>query len=89
MEKIFQRKIFSRPKDEIGLVLMGTDGTNNSLNETLGGYENISCAFDVEITKWEMLQILENEIKPAQGDKEGDWLDAIIVAMDILRNQQL
>lgn len=84
-EKILQRKIFSKPKDEIGLILMGTDSTHNNLNSTLGGYENISEAFDVATTNWQMLKILDKEI--SQNKSDADWLDAIIVAMDFMKTQ--
>lgn len=84
-EKILQRKIFSKPKDEIGLILMGTNSTHNNLHTTLGGYENISEAFDIGTTNWQMLKILDKEI--SSNNNDADWLDALIVAMDFMKNQ--
>ncbi|XP_037024840.1 X-ray repair cross-complementing protein 5 isoform X2 [Bradysia coprophila] len=91
LAKILQRKIFTTPKDEIGLILIGTDDTNNVLNDsedTLGDYEHISVAFDLEMTNWQMLKILEREIV-GPSNSEGDWLSALIVAMDFLKGQML
>lgn len=84
-------QIFTTPKDEIGLILIGTDGTNNVLNiseDTLGDYENISVAFNLEQTNWQMLRILEREIV-GPSNSEGDWLSALVVAMDFLKEQML
>lgn len=81
-------KIFTTPKDEIALILIGTDCTNNVLNNTLGDYEHISVAFNLEQTNWQMLKILEKEIV-GPSNSEADWLDALIVAMDFLKEQTL
>lgn len=80
--------MFTTPKDEIALILIGTDCTNNVLNTTLGDYEHISVAFNLEQTNWQMLRILEREIE-APTSSEGDWLDALIVAMDFLKEQTM
>ncbi|KAJ6645641.1 X-ray repair cross-complementing protein 5 [Pseudolycoriella hygida] len=88
LAKILQRKIFSAPKDEIGLILVGSDCTNNALNKSLGDYENISVALDLEQANWQMLRIVEREIV-GPSNSEGDWLDALIVAMDFLKTQTL
>lgn len=81
------QQIFSQPNDEIGLVLMGTDTSNNNLNRTIGGYENISEAFDMAQTNWQMLRILDKEISTQKA--VADWMDALIVAMDFMKNHIL
>ena len=78
--------MFSTPHDEVALVLMGTQGTNNNLSNELCGYEHISEAFDMGLTNWQMLRILENEIKPSNC--EADWLDAIVIGMDVLKRNR-
>ncbi|KAG4070343.1 hypothetical protein HA402_006485 [Bradysia odoriphaga] len=91
LAKMLQRKIFTKPNDEIGLILIGTDVTNNVLNDSkdiLGNYDHISVAFDLEPTNWQMLEILEREIVEP-SNSEGDWLSALIVAMDFLERQML
>lgn len=42
----------------------------------------------LEQTNWQMLKILEKEID-APSNSEGDWLDALVVAMDFLKEQTL
>lgn len=66
---------------------MGTDATSNNLNNTLEGYEHIVLANDLEQTHWSMLQLLEREVSTGQFD--ADWLDAIIVAIDLLKLHRL
>lgn len=62
---------------------MGTENTSNNLHQTLGGYENITTAFDMAISNWNMMRIVESDVKLENGS--GDWMDAIIVAMDFIR----
>lgn len=61
---------------------MGANQTSNQLHSAHGGYERICEAFDLQCTNWNMLRMLENEIE--RGQKPGDWLDAIVVALDTL-----
>lgn len=83
VSKIIQRKIFSKPQDEVGLVLMGTDKTSNQLNVEYGGYENIAEAFELGPSNWQMLRVLEKQIQPSKVD--ADWFDALVVAMHFLK----
>lgn len=84
--KIISRKIFTKQNDEVGIVLMGTEETQNELNETLGGYENIVEKIRLSTSNFHMLRILEKEIKP-NNEETGDWLDSLIVAMNFLKNE--
>lgn len=80
-------QIFSQPHDEVALVLMGTDATSNNLNATLDdGYDHIVVAFNLETTNWSMLQLLTREV--VAGSAEADWMDAIIVAIDLLKSNR-
>lgn len=60
---------------------MGTDATSNNLNSTLDGYEHIILAIDLQTTNWDMLQVLAREV--VAGRSEADWMDAIVVAIDV------
>jgi hypothetical protein len=62
---------------------MGTEETTNELNHTLGGYENISEAFDFSIPHWKKLRIIKHKIQPT--DKSSDWFDALIVAINFYK----
>ena len=42
--KLIERKVFSESKDEVRVVLFGTDETNNKLaNEMDGQYRHVTC----------------------------------------------
>jgi len=80
-------QIFSKPNDEIGLIAMGTNATSNQLNSSIGGYDNISVLIELALSNWNMIRTLENEI--VLSTKVADWFDALIVAMDFLRQSTL
>lgn len=64
------------------MLLMGSNTTGNQLNSQHSGYDNICEAFDLQCTNWNMLRVLESEIEA--GQQPADWLDAIVVALDML-----
>lgn len=78
--------MFTKPKDEVSLLLMGTSTTANGLHDELDGYEYISNAFPMAPTNWNMLNYLENSIDPPHKSNEGDWLEAIVIAMNDLKS---
>ncbi|XP_073251486.1 X-ray repair cross-complementing protein 5-like isoform X2 [Porites lutea] len=83
---ILQRKMFANTKDEFALVLFGTEGTSNSLNDKMkAGYENITVARHLGLPDLEMLQFIHSQITP--GNVETDFIDAIVVGMDLLREE--
>jgi hypothetical protein len=72
-------QIFASSKDEIALILLGSKETENRLN-----YKNIKVTHPLLLPSWELVQFVE--------DLEGtmvnaDWLDAIVVAMDVLKEE--
>jgi hypothetical protein len=77
MNMMFQ--IFANLKDEVGLILLGSDETKNSLN-----YENISVTHLLALPSWEMVQFVE-DLKETMVN--ADWVDAIVVAMDVLKEE--
>jgi Ku70/Ku80 N-terminal alpha/beta domain len=74
----------SKSEDETSIVLMGTDATQNELHQTLGGYEHISEAFELAIPTFKKLRIIKHKIRATE--QKSDWLDALIVAINFLRN---
>lgn len=82
---ILQRKIFTdtkKNKDEAALILFGTDGTENSLNQEFGdgNYENITVSREMNVIDLEMLKFVNNGVLP--GTVNGDFIDALVVALD-------
>ncbi|XP_071110687.1 X-ray repair cross-complementing protein 5-like [Haliotis cracherodii] len=78
---ILQRKMFSESKDEVALVLFGTDGTDNPLADG-DSYQNITIARPIGVADFDLLQQVKDEIQPS--DTAADFLDALVVAMDHL-----
>ncbi|XP_015762651.1 PREDICTED: X-ray repair cross-complementing protein 5-like [Acropora digitifera] len=61
------------------------EGTCNRLNDSEGGYENITVARHLGLPDLEMLQFVHSQITP--GSVETDFIDAIVVGMDLLREE--
>jgi ATP-dependent DNA helicase 2 subunit 2 len=88
IQMIIQRKIFQSSKDEIGLILYGTNETANDLwNSETDHYSHIVLARPLCQVDWKLLEYVQNNINSTLLD--GDVLDAITVAMDHLHNQSL
>ena len=72
-------QILGSVKDEVALILLGSDETGNSLN-----YRNIKVTHSLALPSWEMVQFV-NDLKGTTVN--GDWLDAVVVAMDVLKKE--
>ena len=72
-------QILGSVKDEVALILLGSDETGNSLN-----YRNIKVTHPLALPSWEMVQFV-NDLKGTTVN--GDWLDAVVVAMDVLKKE--
>ena len=77
-----ERRLFSESKDEICLVMLGSEETNNNLD-----YDNVSV-FErgFATADWDLVTFLREHV---QGTGvEADWLDSVIVSLDLLRTAQ-
>ncbi|XP_067890794.1 X-ray repair cross-complementing protein 5 [Heterodontus francisci] len=81
-----QRQVFAESKDEIALVLFGTDGTSNPL-ATSDQYQNITVHRNLMIPDFDFLEDVQSGIRAS--DHQADFLDALIVCMDLLQKQTL
>eukprot|EP00026_Physarum_polycephalum_P002636 Phypoly_transcript_02644.p1 GENE.Phypoly_transcript_02644~~Phypoly_transcript_02644.p1 ORF type:complete len:733 (-),score=115.46 Phypoly_transcript_02644:534-2660(-) len=81
---LVQQKIMYGKKDEVGLVLCGTQETDNPLSDT--GYEHITVARDLTVPDLDLLRFIE-QIGPSEYT--GDLSDALIVAMDMLNKKTM
>ncbi|NWY55072.1 XRCC5 protein, partial [Chionis minor] len=86
MTKFVQRQVFAESKDEVAVVLFGTGGTRNAL-ASVGQYQNISVHRSLMLPDFDLLEDIQDLIKP--GSEQADFLDAIIVCMDLLQNETL
>ncbi|KAG5833891.1 hypothetical protein ANANG_G00280720 [Anguilla anguilla] len=86
IQRFVQRQVFAENKDELGLVLFGTDETKNSLASD-GQYQNIFVRRNLMIPDFELLEDIQNQVQP--GSQQADWLDALVVCMDVLQKETL
>uniref|UniRef100_A0A3P9BQI9 X-ray repair cross-complementing protein 5 n=1 Tax=Maylandia zebra TaxID=106582 RepID=A0A3P9BQI9_9CICH len=84
IQKFVQRQVFSETKIELALVLFGTDSTDNPLSQD-GQYQNIRVHRHLMIPDCELLIEIENQVQPES--QQGDWLDALVVCMDLLHTE--
>lgn len=54
-------QLFSESKDEVSLILIGSDETENELADA-DDYQNISIARPLSVVTWPLLDFVQNEI---------------------------
>ncbi|NXM15672.1 XRCC5 protein, partial [Ploceus nigricollis] len=86
MTKFVQRQVFAESKDEVAVVLFGTNGTRNGLASE-DQYQNITVHRSLMLPDFDLLEDIQNVMKA--GSKQADFLDAIIVCMDLLQKQTI
>ncbi|KAK7085706.1 hypothetical protein SK128_020501 [Halocaridina rubra] len=80
---ILQRKMYAEKcRDMVGLVLCGSNETDNAL-ATDNQYRNIKLLQPPLTVTWDIINRVENI---SGGRESGDWLDALVVAMDLLHD---
>ncbi|XP_011356938.1 X-ray repair cross-complementing protein 5 isoform X2 [Pteropus vampyrus] len=79
-----QRQVFAESKDEIALVLFGTDGTENAL-ACKDQYQNITVHRHLMLPDFDLLEDIESKIQT--GSQQADFLDALIVCMDVIQQE--
>ncbi|KAI6065186.1 X-ray repair cross-complementing protein 5 isoform X1 [Aix galericulata] len=84
MTKFVQRQVFAESKDEVAVVLFGTDGTRNGLASE-DQYQNITVHRSLMLPDFDLLEDIQTVIQP--GSQQADFLDAIIVCMDLLQKE--
>ncbi|CAK6448111.1 unnamed protein product [Pipistrellus nathusii] len=84
MTMFVQRQVFAESKDEIALVLFGTDGTENAL-ACEDQYQNITVHRHLMLPDFDLLEDIESKIQP--GSQQADFLDALIVCMDVIQQE--
>uniref|UniRef100_A0A667YCP3 X-ray repair cross-complementing protein 5 n=1 Tax=Myripristis murdjan TaxID=586833 RepID=A0A667YCP3_9TELE len=63
IQKFVQRQVFSESKDEMALVLFGTDATKNPLDQD-GQYQHITVRRQLMAPDFELLEEIENHVRP-------------------------
>lgn len=79
IQMIVQRKMFQMSKDELALVLFGTNETANVLwDGESDHYRHVSVARPLSVTDWKLLDYVQNKL--AASNLDGDALDGLVVA---------
>ncbi|MED6145216.1 ATP-dependent DNA helicase II subunit 2 [Stylosanthes scabra] len=78
---LVQKKLIYNKHDKVGVVLFGTKETYNELTFEVGGYRHIVVLKNLEDVDGDTVEALQ---KLPRGTKDGDFLDAIVVGMDML-----
>uniref|UniRef100_A0A671Z2D9 X-ray repair cross-complementing protein 5 n=1 Tax=Sparus aurata TaxID=8175 RepID=A0A671Z2D9_SPAAU len=84
VQKFVQRQVFAETKDELAVVLFGTDSTKNQLDQD-DQYQNITVLRHLMVPDFELLEEIENQIHPES--QQADWMDALVVSMDLLQTE--
>ncbi|KAJ3283149.1 X-ray repair cross-complementing protein 5 [Rhizoclosmatium sp. JEL0117] len=83
VQHILHSKIIQgRKTDLVSVMLVGTDETDNHVNEANGGYEHITTYTDIEMANLKTLEFVTGGCVKGQGS--GDILDGIVVAVSLL-----
>ncbi|KAL6262861.1 hypothetical protein P5V15_005650 [Pogonomyrmex californicus] len=81
LKHIIQKKIFLRPKDEVGVILMGTD---NNDSDSITGLDNIQELCNMQIGNWDLIKSIE---KLQVTDQSSSWMDAIYGAVEYIKHE--
>lgn len=86
MQMIIQRKMFQSSKDDVGLVLFGTNETANDLWDGKSDhYTHINVARPLSEVDWALLEFIQKKVHTT--NIETDLFDALTVAADHLHSQ--
>ena len=76
-QRIIEKKIFLRPKDEIAMILMGSAVTKNSLNT-----EHVGEFIDFQIPNWNMVE----KIIHLHGTNFcSNWVEALVATVEYMK----
>ncbi|KAK6162483.1 hypothetical protein DH2020_002324 [Rehmannia glutinosa] len=78
---LVQKKLIYNKYDEVGVVAFGTADTKNDLTVEVGGYENVKVLRDIKVVDGNLVEALQ---QLPRGSVHGDFLDAIVVGMDMV-----
>ncbi|XP_049951853.1 molybdenum cofactor biosynthesis protein 1-like [Schistocerca serialis cubense] len=72
--------IFTSGKDEIGLIVLGSDKTQNPLD-----CPNVSVEFPLALPTWHMISFVEKSLH--EREIKTDWIDGVVVGMQVLKDE--
>ncbi|CAL0306159.1 unnamed protein product [Lupinus luteus] len=78
---LMHKKLIYTKYDEVGIVLFGTKDTKNDLTMEVGGYQHVAVLKNIKVVDGYIVEALQ---ELPRGTTNGDFLDAVIVGMDML-----
>ncbi|KAJ6320513.1 hypothetical protein OIU78_015831 [Salix suchowensis] len=78
---LIQKKLIYGKFDEVGVVVFGTQETDNELKKEVGGYEHVVVLRNIKVVDGDLVDAFQ---ELPRGNFDGDYLDAIVVGMDML-----
>ncbi|KAL9329130.1 hypothetical protein ACSQ67_004133 [Phaseolus vulgaris] len=78
---LVQKKLVFSKNDEVGIVLFGTEDTDNELTTEVGGYQHVVVLKNTKVVDGDIVEALQHL---PRGTTDGDFVDAVIVGMDLL-----
>lgn len=78
---LLEKRLIYNKYDEVGIILFGTEETKNELTVEVGGYQNIVVQRNIKVIDGDLVDVVQ---ELPRGTVPGDFLDAIIVGMDML-----
>uniref|UniRef100_A0A1I8HKG1 Ku domain-containing protein n=1 Tax=Macrostomum lignano TaxID=282301 RepID=A0A1I8HKG1_9PLAT len=83
LKMLLQRKLFQQSKDEVAVVLAGTEMSDNPLADDDGNFANISLARELSTIDWDIVQFFNDNIRTSDSIS-ADIIDGLIVGVDHL-----
>ncbi|XP_014599208.1 PREDICTED: X-ray repair cross-complementing protein 5-like isoform X2 [Polistes canadensis] len=86
VQHLVEKKIFYRPKDEIGLLLYGSTTTLNKNNfKNIEEIHNVAeCA--IQMPNWDLIQIVSDL---QLTDCVSNWIEALYTAIDLIKRESV
>ncbi|MED6160577.1 ATP-dependent DNA helicase II subunit 2 [Stylosanthes scabra] len=78
---LVEKKLIFTKYDEVGVVLFGTEDTDNELTAEVGGYQHVVVLKNIKVVDGDIVEAVQ---QLPRGTTHGDFLDAIIVGVDML-----
>ncbi|XP_011859931.1 PREDICTED: X-ray repair cross-complementing protein 5-like [Vollenhovia emeryi] len=81
LKHIIQKKIFLRPKDEVGVLLMGSD---SSKSDSITGLDNVQELCNMQVGNWDLIKSIE---KLQTTNETCSWMEAIYAAVEYIKHE--
>ncbi|XP_032675501.1 X-ray repair cross-complementing protein 5 [Odontomachus brunneus] len=81
LKHVIQKKIFLRPKDEVGVILMGSE---SSTSDSITGLDNIQELCSIQIGNWDLIESID---RLETTNQSSSWMEAIYAAVEYIKHE--